>query len=323
MNNEVTNSEYEVIKRRIVLSRKLKELAETGTRASNANTYVVIDLAKGAFADTYPVSYMAESPRGGFNTEEYKTDKIVLRRITPGTFKFLGKYKTILTKPFYIGIFEVTQRQWELVMGRNPSKNRMAMYPVERVFYATIRGENLGAGWPKSTAVDDNSFIGRLRKRTHLNGLDLPTDAQWDYAFLAGATEDNCDQGELGRLGNTGVLSAQPYIGVGSYPPNPWGVYYTNINGCGIQEWCLDWYSHFDELDLESVPFMDPKGPPQNAYMNRVMRCFLFLDPYAFDSYSALARSPEVWSCDDYNDEDHSSFDQSHTFGFRLAMHTN
>lgn len=388
MDSIVKNFEYEVIKRRIVLSRKLKDLAETGkndarlselisdadielaaaedacrfsrfsvaalcldkaeeafarietaikeqatnsqdNRTSSANTYVVIDLSQGPYADTYPVSYMAEPPRGGFNTREFKTDRIVLRRIPPGTFNYLGKYRTILTKPYYIGLFEVTQSQWELVMGQNPSKNRMSMYPVERVFYETIRGGNLGAGWPKSAAVDDDSFIGRLRKRTQLNGLDLPTDAQWDYAFLAGATEDNCDQGELGRMEKMSVSSEPPYTGVGSYPPNPWGIYYTNINGCGIQEWCLDWYSHFDKLDLESVPFMDPKGPSQNAYMNRILRCFSFLDPCAFDSYSACGRSPEVWSYDDYHEDqnipgfDSRDFDQSHTFGLRLAMHSN
>ena len=48
--------------------------------------YCIIDLSAGANASSYPVTYLDEPPSGGFNTDEYKTTKLVLRRIEPGTF---------------------------------------------------------------------------------------------------------------------------------------------------------------------------------------------------------------------------------------------
>ena len=372
MDNEVTNSEYEVIKRRLVLSRKLKDLAETGKDSARlsdlisnadielaaaedacrfgrfniaaqcmdraeeafarieeeiANTFLVIDLSNGPWADSYPVSYLAKPPFGGFNTCEYKTDKIVLRRITPGTFKFLGKYKTILTKPYYIGIFEVTQRQWGLVMGRNPARKKGEMYPVESVFYDTIRGGNLGADWPKSSAVDNDSFIGRLRKRTQLDGLDLPTEAQWEYACRAGATNDYSSQEQEDAImkhrpfenGNGGNGHEDKSRMVGSCQPNDWGLYDMHITNESIIEWCLDWHVNDNEFDSSSLPFVNPNGP-QRQSMFRVLRGGMLGCPpqLSWSEYSRWSSEPN------HNSEVYgNAYDGSDTFGFRLAMHSN
>ena len=247
--------------------------------------YCVIDLSDGASAAKYPVSGLDEVPSGGW-TDEYKTAKLVLRRIEAGAFKMQNKYDVTLTKPFYMGVFEVTQRQWELVMGTRPSSfcnnSYYASRPVERVSYDMIRGSSAGAGWPASNAVDATSFLGKLRMRTGLD-LDLPTEAQWEYACRAGTTTDynngtdwigvperdvNLDM--LGRYCGNGFNPEVPLDAscgtsagtakVGSYTPNAWGIYDMHGN---VWEWCLDW-----GWSVGAV--MDPKGADSGSY--RVLR---------------------------------------------------
>ena len=128
--------------------------------------YCVIDLSGGADAASYPVSYLADVPSGGWS-DEYKTTKLVLRLVKPGTFMMNGSCQVTLTKPFYCGVFEVTQKQYELVTGDKPSRFNNASYyatrPVEQVSYDMIRCSSAGAGWPGSSAVDGNSFFLRVR----------------------------------------------------------------------------------------------------------------------------------------------------------------
>ena len=102
-------------------------------------TYCVIDLSAGANATSYPVTYLAEPPSGGFTTDEYKTTKLVLKRIEAGTFKMGGSVDVTLTQPFFMGIFEMTQKQWSLVTGSNPSNFSGDKLPVEKVSYNAIR----------------------------------------------------------------------------------------------------------------------------------------------------------------------------------------
>ena len=247
------------------------------SNADQTDKYMVIDLSAGANATRYPVSYMAETPSGGFNTDAYKTTKLVLRRILPKPFEMCGKYDVVLTKPYYAGIFEVTQKQYELVMGNNPSEYKGDMRPVETVSYNTIRGASEGSKWPMSSAVDSTSFMGKLRARTGLD-FDLPTEAQWEYAGRAGATTDynngkdydesyyisggkkvyyDSNLDPLGRYagnvsyGKGGYSDA--HTTVGTYQPNAWGLY--DIHG-NVWEMCLDWMNG----DLSSG-IVDPKGP--------------------------------------------------------------
>ena len=91
-------------------------------------TYCVIDLSAGENATSYPVTYLASEPSGGFNVNAYKMTKLVLKRLAAGSF-IMGEdqtnqsHKVTLTKPFYMGVFEVTQTQWLQVMGSLPSYN--------------------------------------------------------------------------------------------------------------------------------------------------------------------------------------------------------
>lgn len=207
-------------------------------------TYCVIDLSAGSSATSYPVTYLAEPPSGGFNVSEYKTSKLVLKRIKAGSFKMGGTCDVTLTKPFDCGLFEVTQRQWELVMGSNPcsstSYGKGNSYPVHYVSYNMIRGNSAGAGWPVSFTVDSSSFLGKLRVRTGLD-FDLPTEAQWEYACRGGTTTtysygDSANGSYMWYPSNSSSKSHE----VGTKSPNPWGLYDMHGN---VWEWCLDWYA--------------------------------------------------------------------------------
>ncbi len=251
--------------------------------SSTSATYMVIDLSGGTSATTYPVSYLEDVPSGGWS-DEYKTTKLVMRRIEAGTFTMgsptseLGRssnelqHRVTLSKPYYIGVFEVTQKQWQLVMGNNPSRDKGDAHPVECVCYDDIRGSSLGSAWPTSADVDATSFIGKLRQKIGDNGFDLPTEAQWEYACRAGtttalnsgknlesATAPGCSN--LAELGGNVYSNGEVHRAVGSFLPNNWLLYDMHAN---VAEWCLDWYT--DTPNTEAVA--DPQGPVSGTKRN-------------------------------------------------------
>ena len=250
--------------------------------ANKGAPFLVIDLSAGEEAKKYPVSYLSAVPAGGWD-KTHKTDRLVLRRIEPGTFIMgspaseLGhrederQRQVTLTRAYYIGIFEVTQRQWELVMGNNPSwfKKEAAMRPVEQISYCMVRGSLAGMNWPSDNAVDETSFVGRLRSRTGLAGFDLPTEAQWEYACRAetetainnGKNLTSCDEclnvQEVAVYRRSRDLSEElvgPEQGgsatVGSRLPNRWGLYDMHGN---VLEWCLDCFGPYSDSAVDPV----------------------------------------------------------------------
>ena len=240
--------------------------------------YLVVDVSGGTGAASYPVSYLTSAPGGGW-TDDYKTTKIVVRRIpaTPGCTMGspageLGRnsdetqHQVALSQAFYIGVFPITQRQWEQVMGNRPSYFNNAAYyqtrPVEQVSYNDIRGASAGANWPADNNVDASSFMGVLRTKTG-KAFDLPTESQWEYACRAGTAtalnsgydltsvyqDARMDQvgryifnGGSGGYGNPNVATTMGTAKVGSYPPNNWGLYDMHGN---VWECCLDWYGTY------------------------------------------------------------------------------
>ena len=218
-----------------------------GKRLGQNALYCVVDLSRGPGASSYPVKYLTKEP-GDWTKDkgwpdEYKTTKLVLRRIEAGSY-IMGNdqsdesHRVTLTKPFYIGVFEVTQKQYQLVTGSNPSNFSGDKRPVEKVSYEMIRGSSNGAQWPSSSAVDSDSFLGKLRARTGVE-FDLPTEAQWEYASRAGAmtiySYGNSADGDYMWYNANSSRSSHD---VGSKNPNPWGVYDMHGN---VYEWCLDW----------------------------------------------------------------------------------
>ena len=246
---------------------------------TDAALYLVIDLFGGPDAECYPVRYSTVPP--DLNDDTCRTTELWFRLVQPDTFMMgsppceLGHrsdetlHMVTLTKPFYMGVFQVTQKQYELVTGEaNPSKYKGDTRPVGHVSYSMIRGGEDGTQWPTHNLVDAASFFGKLRAKTSLTA-DLPTEAQWEYACRAGTRtalnsgkdltgEDQCpNMTEVGRyfwnMGDgKGGYSDRNTKG-GMYLPNAWGLYDMHGN---VWEWCLDGYQ--ENLGQDEVT--DPKG---------------------------------------------------------------
>lgn len=276
-------------------------LVNTDPEVVNNNLYYVIDLSGGASAASYPITTLS-APPGGVWSDEYKTTKLVLRRLEAGSFRMNGSYDVTLTQPFYIGVFEVTQKQYELVTGNKPSRYKGDARPVESVSWNMIRGNSDSYNWPNVKTVDPNSFVGLLRSKTGLS-LDLPTEAQWEYVCRAGTTSSynnggntEADLKTLGRYSgnrNDGRGGYSEHTTVGSYAPNAWGLYDMHGN---VWEWCLDWYGSLSNGT-------DPLGPVSGSY--RVIRGGSWCD-----GASNCASSSRINRYPSYNYSDN---------GFRLA----
>jgi len=260
-----------------------------------AGDYLVIDLSGGTGARRYPVIKLQTVPPGGW-TDEHKTTKLVLRKIPKGTFikgspegelgrsgDYEVQHQVTLSQDFYIGVFEVTQRQYALVTGAYPSHYKGDALPVAGVSYNTIRGSTAdGINWPDTgNRVREDCFLGRIRARTGL-AFDLPTEAQWEYACRAGtttalnsgknlATPHECpNMKNLGRyLHNRSDgkgSNTLRYTKVGMYLPNNWGLYDMHGN---VSEWCLDWW---DYSSYGTAALTDPKGPVAGSGGSRILQ---------------------------------------------------
>ncbi len=213
-----------------------------------SHLYMVIDLSNGANAKSYPVSYLDAVPSGGWSAT-YKKTKMVLRRCSAGSFTMNGygassTHKVTLSKNYYIGIFEVTQKQYALVMGSNPSSRVGDAYPVEQVRWVDIRGATKGVKYPSGIECDSTSFIGKLRTKCAISSVDLPTEAQWEYAGIGG--------GQLGKVAAGGSTAT-----VGSVAANGWGLYDMQGN---VEEWVADGYKQYGTTAVK-----DPVGDEKSV----------------------------------------------------------
>jgi len=174
-------------------------------------------------------------------------------------------HSVTISKGFYMAKYEVTQAQWQAVMGNNPSHYQGGNLPVESV------------SWDDATA-----FIARLNSRTDGFTYRLPTEAEWEYAARAGTTTTyywGNDITQACRYGNVGDQTAKakyqaPLIEchdgyadsapVGRFQPNSFGLYDMAGN---VSELCQDWY---DANYYRSSPGSDPHGPASG--ITRVVR---------------------------------------------------
>ena len=287
-----------------------------------AALYLVIDLSGGPNAKNYSVHYTMQPPN--LDDDTCRTKEMWFRFIPAGTFMMgspdneLGRsdcyggealHSVTLTKPFYIGVFPVTLAQYALVMGEegcmevvnailndgrqdrsyneyrveNQFVRHQKSCPMVNISYDTIRGHKQGTKFPESNDVDTSSFLGIFRMRTS-SMVDLPTEAQWEYACRAGTSTalnsgknllndgENSNLRELGWgykcFGNMDCFR-NDYMKVGVHKPNNWGLY--NMHG-GTYEWCLDWE---DSYNLSQI--IDPKGQAsgndRNARVTRGGTC--------------------------------------------------
>ena len=168
-----------------------------------------------------------------------------LKLIPAGEFMMgdSSKHKVKLTKPFYIGIYPVTQKEWQKVMGSNPSYFKGDDLPVEQV------------SWH-----DCQEFIGALNKKEGGWKYRLPTEAEWEYACRAGSTTRFCygdDDSRLGEYAWYDANSNKKTHPVGIKRPNAWGLHDMHGN---LWEWCEDWYG-----DYPSGEVTDPTGPSSGS----------------------------------------------------------
>jgi formylglycine-generating enzyme required for sulfatase activity len=174
-----------------------------------------------------------------------------------------GQHEVTLRKPFYMGAYEVTQREYYQVMGRRPATASVAWFDEKRDGGPDYPMENVR--W--NHAVDFCTKLSVLPEEKRAGRrYRLPTEAEWEYACRAGTTT-------VFAFGNTlssrqanfngafpyGGADKGPYLRktakVGSYPPNAWGLYDMHGN---VAEWCADWY---DPDYYRHSPKVDPKGP--------------------------------------------------------------
>lgn len=180
-----------------------------------------------------------------------------------------------ISQAFYMGKYELTQRQWRAILGTNPSYFTKDTHPVDSVSWSQAQ-----------------SFLTALNTHITTTGqgplsMRLPTEAQWEYACRAGTSTrfsfgnsldctDDCSDCPAGTLsgkrtdymwycGNN-ALSDQPGFGtksVGQKKPNAFGLYDMHGN---VWEWCQDWYAY----SLPGGNVTDPTGP--TTAWDRVLR---------------------------------------------------
>ncbi len=152
------------------------------------------------------------------------------------------QHNVTLTKPFYIGKFEVTQSQYEAIIGKNPSKFIGANNPVEMVSYE------------ESKAFCDKLNTKYLSLLPKGYKFDLPTEAQWEYACRAGTNTrfNNGTDKDIDEVAWYDKSASDTTHIVGQKKPNAWGIYDMHGNVC---EWCRDWYGEYPNEDVK-----DPIG---------------------------------------------------------------
>ena len=168
-------------------------------------------------------------------------------RIPPGEFRMGSKSseadddeqprtRVTISRGFYLGKYEVTQGQWEAVMGSNPSRFDECgpNCPVENVSWEDVQ-----------------EFIGKLNAAAGGNRYRLPTEAEWEYAARAGTMGDR--YGNLDAIAWYEDNSGSRTHPVGQKEPNAWGLYDMLGN---VTEWVGDWYGPYPGGSVT-----DPRGP--------------------------------------------------------------
>ena len=292
------------------------KIAANGARArvtawpvDNTPNYMVVDISAGAQPNTQTYYPTADFVPGGVTNSLYKTTTLLMRKImakdvtwTMGSTTLETKrnasreatHQVTLTSNYYIGVYQVTQAQWDLIQPSclapsfySNAADR-AMRPVEQVCYNEIRNAansqtaDTAYNWPADP--NPNSFLGKLRTKSGLD-FDLPSDAQWEFAARAGNGDTKWGNGSgilngdadanlnlLGRYERNGgkVLNGSSYANpaqscgatngtaiVGSYAPNAWGLYDMQGN---LFEWCLDWFEENINAHGGAVN-IDPSAP--------------------------------------------------------------
>ena len=240
----------------------------TAWDVNNLPPYMVLDLTA-----TNRVRYYASAealPGGqGVTNILFKKDRLLMFKAPAcnATFRMgsaIGEtanrnrdyvHNVTFTEDFYIGVYELTQGQLNHFVSNNNYEPVGECYPVNKTSYDDMRGTQYS--WPgDGHKVADTSLLKLMRGRTGVE-LDLPTDAQWEFACRAGCPGRwNNGEWNSAAITNVAVCSSNggnaPHV-VGTKQPNSWGLYDFHGN---VWEWCLDWNQNVLTNDET-----DPKGP--------------------------------------------------------------
>ena len=201
---------------------KAKEVQKAVAKSLQKEVEEKADLGKGVKLDMVLIpagKFMMGSPASEVGRKDNET-----------------QHEVTLTKPFYMGKYEVTQEQWQAVMGNNPSvKTKGARLPLTDI------------SWN-----DCQEFIKKLNAKTK-GGYRLPTEAEWEYACRAGTVTAYSYGDGITKSDVNYRKGAVSITAVGSYRANAFGLYDMHGN---VDEWCEDWYGVFPAGSV-----MDPKGP--------------------------------------------------------------
>lgn len=305
--------------------------------------YMVLDLASDSTARVAYFPNAGQLPGGILSNKAYRTTHMVMRRIPaanvtwtmgsvaePGREKDETPHAVTLDRDYYMAVFPTTQAQWDYLV---PATNRAAkstrgpLRPMNNVSYNDVRNSSIeqynannngSYGYPKGPHA--SSYIGRMRKLSGLAdfGIDLPSEAQWEFAARAGHGDGFWGDGTLIRTdasntdfeGVPGNIRSTGVVDCGLFPPNDWGLYDTVGN---VLEWCLDYY----EADITGLGGAVNAAGEQTATGNapvsssqRVRRSLSYSDTYAWHR-SRLAHRARP---DDQNSRSYGS-------GFRLMCY--
>ena len=199
----------------------------------NANEEITVELAGGAtmeFVWIEPGTFTMGSPESEEGREENEGPQ----------------HEVTISQGFYLAKYEVTQGQWEGVMGNNPSYHKGKNFstdtnrPVEKVSWHDVQ-----------------SLIHALNEAAGDSLYRLPSEAEWEYACRAGTTTRwsfGDDESQLGDYAWHSRNNSPPGTKeVGTKLPNPWGLYDMHGN---VWEWCEDWDDGYS-----SGTQVDPTGP--------------------------------------------------------------
>jgi len=294
------------------LEKLLPSLTAKVSVDEDEKMFMILDLTEGKDAATIPVSFASAPPSGGWNKTDYKTTKLVLRRIPASTFvmgmsaediahfgnppysdapaKVCVRHRTTLTKAYYIGVFPMTIGHAYRIDGYRGSysPDTHATYPAFNMCYAYLRGTNscVAANWPK---LDNDSFLSRMNAKTTAlatslpgYGFELPTHAQWECACRAGT--DTCwNNGTIWAEDGTAETDAN-LSPLGVYKSNsgsgPWSVAQKQPNAFGLFDMhgCL----HERIRDRYDVYYQNHSGADE-------------VDPLVYSDKTTW--SPATWSC--------------------------
>jgi formylglycine-generating enzyme required for sulfatase activity len=183
-------------------------------------------------------------------------------------------HQVTISRPFHLGKYEVTQGQWQAIMGKNPSLFQGGPhYPVEQVWWTDVQ-----------------EFLQRLNAKEGGEKYRLPTEAEWEYAAGAGSTtaysfgNDPAQLKDYAWFKDNSGARTQP---VGKLKPNAWGLYDMHGN---VMEWVLDWYGPYP-----ATPVTDPQGPPSGTHRMR--------RGGAWNNTAAICRTANRYSAPGFRDD--------------------